>query len=386
MAIKRKDFQKLADSVNDFQKKLTTGVECSELRDALNLTLFLLQKHFRYLQLKMRDKTKNQNIYPPLSQPGQFRINIKVSDENKFEWTWVSSDSPRMIESLPSANLQTPVPFIIQAAKDGDLNMIRQLVERDPNCVNDVDSYGRTALFYCIHYDQINTMAVILQCGANPEITCNEGSLPLHIACYYGNAAAAGLLIHNHEADSINYQDSYGRSAVHWAMVPETTDCLRLLIRYNATLNPRDGEGLSPAMWACKKNRWQHLQLLLRTELSTNEPDGIERDTNGLTWLHWAAVGGVECFEALMDDVTLQLRDNYGRTPFLYAAENGCLEVLKAMKDRMEPERLYDVDNRGRTALHLSTIHGHGRIAGFLMDCGCKLFVFCNLVRVNHVF
>lgn len=92
----------------------------------------------------------------------------------------------------------------------------------------------------------------------------------------------------------------------------------------------------------------------------------------GLTWLHWAVIGGTECFTALMDETTVQLRDKGGRTAFLFAAEKGCIEPLKVMRERVSSERLFDTDNHGRTALHLATMNGQGRIAGFLLDCGCK--------------
>lgn len=63
----------------------------------------------------------------------------------------------------------------------------------------------------------------------------------------------------------------------------------QLLISHDADVNVRDKDGLSPSMWACRLDHIQHFELLSRSEnYRVDDADGIERDSNGRTWMHWA--------------------------------------------------------------------------------------------------
>ena len=50
----------------------------------------------------------------------------------------------------------------------------------------------------------------------------------------------------------------------------------------------RDKDGLTPCMWACRMDNIKHFEMLCRSDYTVAEPDGIERDANGRTWMHWA--------------------------------------------------------------------------------------------------
>ena len=43
----------------------------------------------------------------------------------------------------------------------------------DPRCVNDVDGLGRTPLMYAVHASATDTVQVLLDNGADPNITAN---------------------------------------------------------------------------------------------------------------------------------------------------------------------------------------------------------------------
>jgi ankyrin repeat protein len=56
-------------------------------------------------------------------------------------------------------------------------------------------------------------------------------------------------------------QDVHSRSALHWAVLAENTDCLKLLIEYNADVHMKDADGMTPAMWACHLDRYDHFKV-----------------------------------------------------------------------------------------------------------------------------
>lgn len=54
-------------------------------------------------------------------------------------------------------------------------------------------------------------------------------------------------------------------------------------------MNVRDNDGLSPSMWACRMDHIEHFELLSQVENQViEEEDGLERDNNGRTWMHWS--------------------------------------------------------------------------------------------------
>ena len=53
-------------------------------------------------------------------------------------------------------------------------------------------------------------------------------------------------------------------------------------------VNVRDNEGMTPSMWACRMDHIEHFELLSHAEQHIEEEDGLERDCNGKTWMHWS--------------------------------------------------------------------------------------------------
>jgi len=49
-----------------------------------------------------------------------------------------------------------------------------------------------------------------------------------------------------------------------------------------------DNDGMTPSMWACRMDNIEHFELLSSVQVSVEEEDGIERDNNGRTWMHWS--------------------------------------------------------------------------------------------------
>ena len=56
-------------------------------------------------------------------------------------------------------------------------------------------------------------------------------------------------------------QDVHLRSPLHWAVLAENVDCLKLLIEYNADIHIKDIDGMTPAMWACHLDRHEHFKV-----------------------------------------------------------------------------------------------------------------------------
>ena len=144
MAIKRRDFQKLSSTVQEFLLKLPDEEASSRLRDNLLHALHFLQLYYRILQNRDKNNDPLQwNIDHSLSPLTPFK-----EAPDKFEWDWLSVDSQRARQSLQKASIDNfkSLPQILGAIKDDDLALVKQIVKEDALAVNSADLFQRDTL------------------------------------------------------------------------------------------------------------------------------------------------------------------------------------------------------------------------------------------------
>lgn len=76
----------------------------------------------------------------------------------------------------------------------------------------------------------------------------------------------------------------------------------QILLAHGASVGTRDKDMLTPLMWACRMDNIQHFELLCQADNKVEEHDGIERDANGRTWMHWSVRRSqpLECLQVIV--------------------------------------------------------------------------------------
>jgi hypothetical protein len=265
MAIKRKDFQKASSIILEFLLKVPDEETSARLRDTLLHGLHFLQQY--YLILQKRDKEQKPlqwTIERGLSPLTPFR-----EAPDKFEWPWIDVESNKVKQTLPKHSFNSFVHLspIIVAVREGDLRYVKELLANEPDLIDRVDSFGRDLLTYAVQYQQINILRyLLLECrpAAKVNVQANDGSTCLHRACYsdemqQANMEIVRLLLENH-AD-VSKTDVHSRSPLHWAVLCENTDCLKILLECDADAHTKDADGMTAAMWACHLDRYEHFKV-----------------------------------------------------------------------------------------------------------------------------
>lgn len=100
-----------------------------------------------------------------------------------------------VIFSLVSACQGHSENALVGAARRGDAATVRALVARgaDPNASAGVNSW--TPLEHAIHKQQIDSVAALLDAGADPNRSDPHGTTPLMMAAGYGYTSIVGLLL-----------------------------------------------------------------------------------------------------------------------------------------------------------------------------------------------
>ncbi|CAG7924323.1 unnamed protein product [Penicillium olsonii] len=180
------------------------------------------------------------------------------------------------------------------------------------------------------------------------------GRTPLHWACATGNARLAEMFV---SEVGINAVELRGKTALHVATAHDRDDIVRLLLAHRADINATSDGGWTPLHNACDKGCEKIVRMLLM------EGAGINAQLlNGVTPLHLAAQGGHrEVVECLLEraDLKRRVRDNFGSTPFLRAAQFKRKDVVLLLAPFNNVESLSE-DVKGACAAFDATVVDFG--------------------------
>ena len=117
------------------------------------------------------------------------------------------------------------------AAHDGHLALVELLIDVGAD-VNANSSLG-TPLYCGVWSSQYDIVSRLIIEGANPNIHCDHGWTPLHLACRMGCDKIVGLLIR--AGAKINAVDISGKTPLDEAAQHEYADVARLVLAHGGT-------------------------------------------------------------------------------------------------------------------------------------------------------
>ncbi|CAG8617309.1 1040_t:CDS:2, partial [Funneliformis mosseae] len=212
---------------------------------------------------------------------------------------------------------------IHQAAQQGNLHIIKSLIENGYAKATDRDSQNVTALHWAAINNQVVVAKYLIENGA--EIDAFGGDLvatPLHWATRNGHLPIVTLLI-NHGADP-NLRDSQGFNGLHLATHSSNTMLVLYLIYQDMDIDTPDTLQHTPLMWAAYQGDPLTLDLFIRLGASISKVD-----TARFTPLHWAVTKGNQmCLRKLIEaGADINAKEDNGKSPVDLAREMGAEKV-----------------------------------------------------------
>jgi tankyrase len=260
----------------------------------------------------------------------------------------------KLLAEEPIANnpvVGTDVEYqLLEAAKAGDMELVKKIVGDHSHIVNcrDLDGRHSTPLHFAAGYNRVGVVEFLLSKAADVHAKDKGGLVPLHNACSYGHYEVTELLV-KHGA-SVNVSDLWKFTPLHEASAKGKYEIVRLLLRH----------GADPT----KKNRDGHTPVDLVKEGDQDVLDLLRGDS---ALLDAAKKGNLGRVQKLLSAENVNCRDSQGRnsTPLHLAAGYNNLEVAEFLLENGSDVNAQD--KGGLIPLHNASSYGHLDIAALLI-------------------
>ncbi|XP_073772335.1 serine/threonine-protein phosphatase 6 regulatory ankyrin repeat subunit C isoform X7 [Danio rerio] len=225
--------------------------------------------------------------------------------------------------------------------------------------INTLDGLSRTCLHIAASGGNVECLKLLLDSGADWSIKDNIGRSALHYSSVNGSYLCTVALV-NAGAD-VNEQDVNGCSSLHYAAAAQTSHRVGQVSPDRPTLSSDDEE---EALWC--------LEFLLQSGA-----DPTLRDNEGFSPVHYAAARGDKHNLKLLMEMSFKCVEDLENcvpvSPLHLAAYNGHCEALQLLCETLVNVDMQD--SRGRTALFLAALRGHGSCVELLLLQGASFSI-----------
>lgn len=143
---------------------------------------------------------------------------------------------------------------IHKAAKAGDLEKVKALLNHNPKLICSKDNDGIEPLCFAAHSGNEKAIELLLAHGANINAKDRNGLTPLHIAAKQGYNEVAELLLAKgadiNARDDDDYMIFSTFTPLHRAAIEGHKNMVELLLSKGAEVNAVDDGGSTPLSWA----------------------------------------------------------------------------------------------------------------------------------------
>lgn len=227
------------------------------------------------------------------------------------------------------------------AASRGNVQWTKKLLQNGAN-PNISNNDGRVPLTEAISEGHLNVVKELLLAGANPNVKDNNGETPLQLASTKGNLQIVSVLLTSKADPSV--KNSIGATPLFYAAAFGYVDIVELLIENGADPQVETHQGITPLFEAAISGNRKLVELLLHHGVSANS-----KTKEGWTALHNAAkFGHVDVIELLIKNgANVNAVENGAkRTPLFLACSDGNADsVVLLLENGADPNIKAEGDN-----------------------------------------
>lgn len=260
---------------------------------------------------------------------------------------------------------------LVDAVKNRDQDAVKAMLKQRVD-VNAAEADGTTALHWAAHWNDLETVDLLLKAGANAKATNRYGASPLSEAVANGSGApGSGALIERllkSGADPDTLSAPQGETVLMAAARVGNVEAVKILLDHGAYPDARETfRGQTALMWAASEGHPEVIKLLVAKGANINARSS-DRDTTppkmeagtpaapiargGLSALHFAArQGQMAAAKALIEGGgDINQKDSDGNNALIVALLNSHYDFAQLLIDSKADPNVANKD--GRTALY----------------------------------
>ena len=274
-----------------------------------------------------------------------------------------------LLETIPSESGM----LLIDAIKQDDYKLVRELMELNTVDINLQDEDGNTALIFACKNDNYDIVKLLVDKGADINVQNNNGISPLLAACYNindKNAADIAKLLITKGAD-VNSVDKDQATPLTVILEQETSglygNIVKMLLKNEADVNYKTYSGFTPLMLACASETYSlnYVRILINNEADI-EADIDAKNNDNDTALMFACKNGSYIIAKLLvyKGADVNIKNNDGETAYTLARDYDHDRIVKLLyKAGAEDDILRDyneefLNSEDRTAVYDNLIKG----------------------------
>jgi|GEM_PF-525355 len=335
----------------------------------------------------------------------RYHVNLNVQYINgadNFSPLELALDEGRLDIALMLQNyvLQSRSNTVSFAAAHGDLDALHNLLQKNPQSIEEKDELGFTPLAWAAESGQKDSAELLFSLGADPNAATKGGRHPIDWAASAGHLPLVELLaakgandlsvalflaiqqqqvpvtrfLLEHGANpNVHYPASNTMMPLHLAAEQGNVEAAKLLLEHGADVNGLEQNGWTPLQYAAGQSSKGLIDLLF-----TN--GAVMPNTHGWTIFQIWALGAGDTNVAtvlLSHGAKVNAKDSEGQTPLHFAAQQGTFQAVEwLLKNGADVNAK---DDKGVTPLSLTKIRNRGRevekrkdIADLLRKYGAK--------------
>ncbi len=263
------------------------------------------------------------------------------------------------------------------AAKNGDLDKVKSLLETNPELINAKDNKGFTPLHSAVSKGRKSIVTYLVTQGANINAKNKNGLTPLFQALDLSRNNVAKVLIE--KGANLNFKGYRNRTLLHMSARSGNSAIASLLIKKGGNVNARDSKGATPLDVAVSAGKTEVARLLLSNGGKINTFNTDTEETRIL--ISRAIASGNDDVVKLVCEIggNIKYKENDGHTLLHRAAAYGRADLVTVLLKNGLDVNSKRVD--GKTPIYLAAKYGHKDVVDlFLMNGASK----SDIEEENH--
>jgi hypothetical protein len=226
----------------------------------------------KYLFYSSRKTTHKPFSPSPITYHDKLRI-LDGPGNGNADIYWVDA---RIIDEIKQDELSAAVDEdIVEAAKNGNLNAVQAILEKDPSMLNAKNRNGYTPLHWACMRAHWDVAKYLVQKGADLNVVGGDGGTQVNWAVHHDNVDMIQFLFEN--GAKLNNQNQWGMTELHTAIWRGNINVVKFLLDQGSDPEIKTNEGWTAMHYAYRSGHDNIIEMLKNRGLSMTAKDSMGR-------------------------------------------------------------------------------------------------------------